>query len=298
MRILNNQGNSRCGASTCSGGFFKRRCLYMEFKDILVHIDNSQQCATRLDLALRLARQHKAHLTGLYAIIHRHYAPHSGAQDHRVMQAQELFQARAAEAGIAAEFSCADWGVTGDSTVEILNFHAHQKDLVIVGQSVHDRLQEHGPADLPERVVLGSGRPVLVVPYAGTFDSVGERILVAWKAGRASARAVHDAMPFLSTAKEVILVTVTSPGDQQLPDAGQDEQIRIHLERHKIRVREERLEAGDVPVDNVLMNFAWEQGCDLLVMGVYAVSQRGSLTVGPVTKGFFEHTTLPILMSH
>jgi len=270
----------------------------MEFKDILVHIDNSQQCATRLDLAIRLAGRHQAHLTGLYPISHPHYAPHSGALDHRVLQAQELFQTRTAGAGIAAEFICADWGVTGDSTVEILNFHAHQKDLVIVGQSVHDRLQEHGPADLPERVVLGSGRPVLVVPYAGTFSSVGERVLVAWKAGRASARALHDAMPFLSTAREVILVTVTSPGDQQIPDTNRDEKIRIHLERHNIRVREEQLEAGDVPVDNVLMNYAWEHGCDLLVMGVYALSQRGMLTVGPLTRDFFERMTLPILMSH
>ncbi len=270
----------------------------MEFKDILVHIDNSQQCVTRLDLAIKLARQHQAHLTGFYAITHPHYAQINVALDQKLIQARKLFQARTAKAGIATEYICADWAVAGDSTVEILNFYAHRKDLVIVGQADHDRSQEHAPADLPERIVLGSGRPVLVVPYAGTFSSIGERVLVAWKSGRASARALHDAMPFLSKAKEVVLVTVTYPGDQKLPDTGGDGTIGIHLERHNIRVREEILEAGDVPVDNILMNYAWEQGCDLLVMGIYAHSQRGSVMVGPVTKKFFKRMTLPILMSH
>ncbi|MGI9304899.1 MAG: universal stress protein, partial [Gammaproteobacteria bacterium] len=35
-------------------------------KDILVHMDNSKQCESRLRVALDLAMQHDAHLTGLY----------------------------------------------------------------------------------------------------------------------------------------------------------------------------------------------------------------------------------------
>jgi nucleotide-binding universal stress UspA family protein len=210
------------------------------------------------------------------------------------LQAQELFQSTTAGAEIDAEYLCADWAVTGDSLADVLNYYAHQKDLIVVGQTAPDRAHD----DLPERVVLGSGRPVLVVPYAGTFESVGERVLVAWKAGRATARAVHDAMPFLIKAEQVSVVTVTSPGDQQLPDTGRDAEIYTHLKRHNIKVREESLEAGDVPVDNILMNFAWEHGCDLLVMGVYAQSQRGSRSVSPVTRGFFERMTVPVLMSH
>lgn len=270
----------------------------MEFKDILVHIDNSQQCATRLELAVKLARDHKAHLTGLYVITHPHYAPQGEALNQQVLQAEELFLSITAGIDIKTEFLCADWAVTGDSMVEILNYHAHQKDLIIVGQTGQDRLQGDIPADLPERVVLGSGRPVLVVPYAGTFSSVGERIVVAWKSGRASARAVHDAMPFLLKAKQVFVVTATSPAEQLMTEVQRNDKIRTHLERHNIRVKEETFETGDVPVDNVLMNYAWEHGCDLLVMGVYAQTFRGTLTIGPVAKLFFEQMTLPVLMSN
>lgn len=40
----------------------------MEFKDILVHLDNSPHCTTRLELAIKLAGEHKTQLSGLYVI--------------------------------------------------------------------------------------------------------------------------------------------------------------------------------------------------------------------------------------
>ena len=270
----------------------------MEFKDILVHMDNSQQCEARLELATALAREHTAHLSGLYVIPHSHYAPQGRALELKVLQAREQFQSLTSKVDIPVEFLCADWGITGVSTVEILNYYAHRKDLIIVGQLDQNRVQESTHAELPERVVLGSGRPVLVVPYTGTFSSAGERVLVAWKSGRASARALHDAMPFLFKAKEVFVVTVMSSADQQAADIYLDAGIRTHLERHNIKVREENLETGDVPVGSVLMNYAWEHGCDLLVTGVYAQAPHGSLVVGPVTRDLFEHMTVPVLMSH
>jgi hypothetical protein len=41
---------------------------------------------------------------------------------------------------------------------------------------------------LAHRLVLAAGRPVLVMPYAGTFDAVGKRVLLAWNASRERAR--------------------------------------------------------------------------------------------------------------
>lgn len=44
----------------------------MAFKDILIHLDNSPQCAARHSLAVRLAQKYLAHLTGIYVISHPH----------------------------------------------------------------------------------------------------------------------------------------------------------------------------------------------------------------------------------
>jgi hypothetical protein len=44
----------------------------------------------------------------------------------------------------------------------------------------------------PDDVMIDTGRPVLVIPYAGTFERVGRRVLVAWDRTREANRALHD----------------------------------------------------------------------------------------------------------
>ena len=76
-------------------------------------------------------------------------------------------------------------------------------DLLIVGQD------ERPEIDLSAAgVVLGSGRPVLVLPEIGDFGAIGRRALVAWNASRESIRALNDSLPFLKRADEVHLVVV------------------------------------------------------------------------------------------
>ena len=40
----------------------------MSYKTILVHIDLGKRCSARVDVAIRLAQQHDAHLVALHAI--------------------------------------------------------------------------------------------------------------------------------------------------------------------------------------------------------------------------------------
>src|SRR5689334_4354148 len=107
----------------------------MAFKDILVHMDNSKQCASRLAVAVNLARECRAHLTGLYVITHQHYSPHNESMQRRVAEAEELFRRQTAAAELNAEWLPADWATVGVTMVAVLNHYAHAKDLIIVGQS-------------------------------------------------------------------------------------------------------------------------------------------------------------------
>jgi hypothetical protein len=63
--------------------------------------------------------------------------------------------------------------------------------------------------------VLAFGRPVLMVPYAGRFDDVGENAIIAWNGSRESARAAHDGLPLLGTAKEVLVLSISPEPDQE-----------------------------------------------------------------------------------
>lgn len=259
------------------------------FKDILVHIDNTQQNANRLELAIRLASEHEAQLTGLYVASHT-ANPAQGEQ----ARAQELFALRTAQAGLKAAWIFADQASADD----ILNYYAHTKDLVIVGQTDPDAQRGDILADLPQRVVVGAGRPVLVVPYAGMFERVGKRVVVAWKAGRVSARAVNDALPLLVNAEEVTVLSILEPGEQQRGESRADVGIRANLERHGINVKEVHIVMESIPVANLLMNYAWENSCDLMVMGVYYQKSRWKYDLGPVANDFFEQMTLPVLMAY
>lgn len=270
----------------------------MSYKEIMVHIDCSQQYLNRLELAIHLAREHDAHLTGLCVITHQFYKSELEGDRHRVSEAEELFLLKMAQANVSSQWLCADWQVTGVGMSEIVNYYAHFKDLTIVGQTSHNKKGGEGPSDLPERVVLGSGRPVLVVPFAGSFKSVGNRVIVAWKPGRSSARAVNDAMPFLRTAKEVCLLEIRVSDDKNSSYIMPQDDIAHYLRRHGLNVKEEHLVTGDIPVANILMNYAWENGCDLVVMGAYSNSSRGTVNLGAVADQILDHMTLPVMMSY
>jgi nucleotide-binding universal stress UspA family protein len=270
----------------------------MALADILVHIDSTPNCAARLQVAIRLAQQHRASLTGLYVITHQYYQPRHGSLEAAAATAQSLFDDLTAGSGIEAHWLCVDWSVIGVSVSEIINHHAHYTDLVVVGQTLPGAEGKGLPGDLPERLILGAGRPVLVVPYAGTFATVGERILVAWKAGRESTRAVNDALPFLKAARQVSLLAVNSSANYGDDGESLCGNICLHLSRHGVAASADKVLAATASVGDTLLNRACEEGFDLLVMGAYAHTPQGTLVLGAVAKHLLKAMTVPVLMSH
>lgn len=269
----------------------------MKFKDILIHIDGSPQCANRLELAMQLAREHGAQLTGLYVIVHQPYETQSVTVREDEERARTAFLSATAGGDVAADWICADWPTVGVGMADVINRYAHTRDLIIVGQTDPKGMQLDVPADLPQQVVVGAGRPVLVVPYAGSFRSVGRRPILAWKTGRAAARAVNDALPVLLNAEEVFVLSI---GDPREPRREESESggIRINLELHGVKVKEDHFVVKTIPVASLLMNYAWENSCDLIVMGVPAKISRNRYDLGPVAKDVFNYMTLPVLMAH
>ena len=264
----------------------------MTYKDILVHIGSIDHCGGVLDLAIKLAMKHKGRLTGLHVITHCHYSSQLESTHARAKEFQAVFMEKTGGAGIPAEWLCVDWPVVGERAFKVVNLHAFCKDIVVVGQTESSSRKGLVEPDLPERVILGSGRPVLIVPYVGTFLTVGERVMIAWKNGRESTRAVNDAMPFLLNASEVNVLALGSA------EAGESaDKIIAHLSLHGIRVGRQYFSLEDISVGDVLLNQAWEERCDLLVMGGVTRSS-GGVVLGPIARHILKHMTSPVLMSH
>ena len=272
----------------------------MALKNILLHIDNTPSCPNRIDLAISLARTHGAHLKGLYILSHSYYAPRQdiGATE-AARKAEELFCEKTAQAGISAEWLFADWSVVGVSVTEILTMYSYYADLVIIGQPNHNAPDQSTPLDLPERLGLGAGRPLLVVPYAGNYSTIGSRVMIAWKSGREAVRSANDALPILEKAAHVSVVSISPAGSLDNNDTDNALKICSHLGRHEVKATHEHIYASSgMSIGDVLLNHACEQKMDMLVMGAYAQSRRGVFMLSPVARHLLNFLTVPVLISH
>lgn len=275
----------------------------MGLKDLLVHVDNDPACGTRLDVAVALAAKHGAHLTGLHVLKE---APLPGyveielppslredsrrRQEELARQAAERFHERARRRGIRGEWRLERGDVRGT-----MKLHARYADLTVVGQG---RDLGDAPSDLaflPEELALGVGRPVLVVPRYGTFETVGERVLIAWNGSREATRAVHDALPLLTRATKVTVLSIDphDPGSR-VPSAD----ITLHLARHAVSAEADSTVALDIAVGDVLLSRAADLGADLIVMGAYGHSRVREMVLGGATRSILRQMTVPVLMSH
>jgi len=269
----------------------------MNFKDILVHIDNRPTCASRLSVAIQLAKQQQARLAGLYVIPHPYYASRHVDLQQLADDARKRFEQAVAEAQLESEWVCVDSLKSGLELSQNLNLHAHYRDLLVVSQTDLNAPDRTIPPDLPERAVLGSGRPVLIVPYAGEFTNLSRRVMLAWRGGPESSRALHDSLPLLHQAELVRVLSVQGPGgDDSYKSHNAD--ICQHLAYYGINASGEKRVGGDLSVGDMLLNRCADEGIDLLIMGAFAQSRRGQQTLGEVGRYLLEFMTVPVLMSH
>lgn len=263
----------------------------MALTEILVHLDPAPRCSARLELALALAQRHAAALTGCYAV-----APHDLAGDkgrQQITDVRSHFEARLAGRGVAGRWLVPEGGARGATVAEQLAAQALYVDLVMVGQVDPRAGSRHGSDSLVERLLQGSGRPVLVVPYAGSFAAAGRRVLVGWKGGRESGRAVFDALPLLRTAEQVSALGLIPAGAGEAEIADSLNRLEAYLAGHGVTVRGERLVCSDISKADLLLNRASEEGSDLLVVGALTHGRMGE-----VARHLLNHMTVPVLMSH
>jgi nucleotide-binding universal stress UspA family protein len=274
----------------------------MSYKDLLVHVDSSSHCAARVALAATLARRFGAHLTGLHVMPTLAISPFIADQFPTALLdkaqakiAQLRDDARAAFAAASRPLgSAAEWCETRGDTVDAVKLAARCADFAILGQPDPGENGADG-ADLAQQVVMGSGRPALLVPYAGSFANVGRRVLVAWNGGAQAARAVNDALPFLQSAERVVVVTVNPARGGR----ANGDDIARHLARHGVTAQISDIATErDGNAGDVLLSRATDESADLIVMGAYGHSRLRELVLGGVSRALLGHMTVPVLMAH
>ncbi len=270
-------------------------------KDILVHMDDSERCIARLDIAIGLAKQFGARLTGLFGRIesHKPSAVAHKASDQLIAardSASALFAERTKAAGIVGRWWHLAHGEQDHVLSEIM-FCARYADLVVMGQI--DPNSKLVPKDLVEHTILNCGRPVLVIPHTGTFPTVGQRIALAWNAGKEAVRALNDAKPLMAQASSVTVLSMHGQQESTASSMGEVPRVDIidHLAACGIKAEGERLAGEHIGKMDMLLSRLCDLGADLVVMGAHG--QYGLLQKrGSGTKYVLAHMTIPVLMSN
>lgn len=273
----------------------------MPYKHILVHLDSSPHVGARLESAVALAVKHGAFLRGLFAqgdrsatsIIARRSSEHLAEA---AAQSESLFNETLAAAGLRGQWHGLTHGEHNHVIREVIIW-SRFADLTILGQYDRDLGSSGAPEELNEQVVLNAGRPVLVIPYAGSFPVIGKRVAVAWNAEREAARALSDALPMLEKADEVTVITVltqAASGNPESPRVG----VLDHLALHGINAEQTHFTVTDIGSMDALLARTMDTGADLLVMGAHGHYGFPFLHRGSGTRHVLRTCPVPLLLSH
>jgi nucleotide-binding universal stress UspA family protein len=281
----------------------------MGYRTILLNLQDPARAEAIVQAGIGLARSFGAHLIGLYVIpkVQYFYATAAIQVATEVFEAEQRFFDEQAEKNkkiferevpndVVSEWRSiqADGVVTTDTIVA----QSICADLVVTGQIDPEQGLE-GDIGTPERLVMESGRPVVVLPYAGRFKTIGDNILVSWNASREAARATFDALPLLKKAKTVKLLWINPDSENGGNGAGMPgSEMATTLSRHDIKVEAGHSATQDIGVGDELLSRAADQGADLLVMGAYGHSRVREYVFGGATRHILQHMTLPTLLSH
>jgi nucleotide-binding universal stress UspA family protein len=278
----------------------------MALKNIGVFVDATPEGEKRVDYAATLAHQCGAHLAGIHVVSAARPEHRSDYVVGKAIRASRVWEKAADEAAttnirrrfeaisgkhdLSAEFR----EIRRGGPDEDLILGSLHSDLVVIGQ--RELLEMPGYLS-PERLLLASGAPILVVPGGWKSEPIGKKILVGWNASREARRAVADALPFLVKAASVTLLVIDSNkrADRHGEEPGAD--IALYLARHGARVDVEQVSSRGSPVADLILSYAADHGIDLIVIGAYSHARSVEMVFGGVTRTLLKQAPVPVLMS-
>jgi len=280
----------------------------MTFKTILVGLNEMERNDALLEQGAVLARVMDAHIAGLYVVPAVQLYPSTAFEAMPVIfeAHRDYFQTRRDAVktkflaglrrhGVRGDIAVVDSAspLISDATIE----HGRVSDLLLLSQ-VDSTGNQGVELDFVDRVVMGVGRPVLVLPLAAKpVESFGTAI-VAWNGRREAARAVFDSLPLLRLAKEVRVVRVDPQRDEQGSTAIAGSELAEVLARHGITAIAEPISGNGQEAGLALLTKVFDTGADLLVMGAYGHARIREFILGGATREALRNMRVPVLFSH
>ena len=275
----------------------------MTIRNLLIAYNGLDASQAALRSAKMMQKKYDAHLTGIVAHggfqLAQKALPWMPEDVRTIVQKTERAQAE----DIRTRFfrDCEDvpqdklhWIDCAEMPDKGIAAHARLFDMTILGlgENAEDRqnLEFH-----PDRVALISGRPILAIPASYHSETIGHYAMIGWDGGRASARALFEAMNILETKSLVEIVMI----DPERTKIGNSDKLLVDaLERHSIKVKLTCLNSEGQSVPDVLMRHAIEQDTSILVLGAYEHSKFRENLVGGTTTKIVQNARVPVLVAY
>jgi nucleotide-binding universal stress UspA family protein len=276
------------------------------FRDLLVHIPTERSPQPAIDASVSLAISTGAHLDAIatgFASTNVAFVAEGGAAVAAALQfeyerateradaAIRVFEIEAKNAGISYGKSALSGAFS--EIVGRIDDAARLYDLTIVSQGDPDH--ESFDNRLPQELLLQTGGPTLLIPYTFKGKFKAARIGICWDGSRTAARALRDAMPFITKADVLTTITINA---SDLPVDASPERLAQHLAYKGLPTKIVSLPSERSNLQPSILSIAADEGFDLLVMGGYGHSPIQEAIFGGVTREMLRCMTIPVVMSH
>ena len=185
----------------------------------------------------------------------------------------------------------AGWREVDGRESEVVAEYGRLFDLIVIGRTTthkHTRWQA-----TCESALFESGRPVLLAPHQPP-KSVGDSVVIAWNGSTETARSVTFAMPLLTAASRVLVLSIE--GWMISGPSGRD--ITNHLVRNGVAAEAETVPTRGRTPGEVILERCRDIEADLLVKGAYTHSRLRQVIFGGATEHVMKHAELPVLLAH
>jgi nucleotide-binding universal stress UspA family protein len=267
-----------------------------------------------LDAAWLIAQRFGSHIVGLHSLTTEYAVVFGGEMGFSISsevdrtleregqerrdQARRLFREFMAGKGVPIGSAppgyngpTASWREEDGRQNAIVGMIGRVHDLILVEQP--EKLASIAEATL-EDALFESGRPVLMVPRDG-HGTLGEVVAVAWNGSTETALTVALGMPFLTQARQIIVINVAAP---LMPEPGPDgEELVRTLEHYGVPVSLQTATGRAKAQGESFLRIAMAAGADLLLKGAYTQSRIRQMIFGGATRHIIMEAKLPVLMA-
>ena len=278
----------------------------MSFRTILVPVEQHDLMSSTLETALCLAKKFDSYIEG-FALRVESPAAHAMGDAAAVMipeleqdiaenakQARGLFEAFMQEHGVPCGAHTAalssKWVEDAPAGDDFVGSHGRLFDLIVLGRPGHT--PKGSRMGTLEAALFESGRPVLVAPQR---PQMGTHALVAWNCSTEQARTIAFAMPILTRASRVVVLTVEGGATVPGPTG---QQLCHYLQLSGVPAKPLTVGLNGRLTGEAVLEHANALGCDLLIKGAYTQSRLRQFIFGGTTRYILSNTTLPVLMAH